>query len=245
MSLETASYINDLVPTNPEGTDPKSQGDDHIRLIKQVLKTTFAGFTDDVSINITADNLNKLGGFRGGDPGQDFDAIIPSTRWIGVTGGSTGTFPPTGAAGVGDMIFNIANGNTRIYQLYFRSTLIFARTYNGTAWSTWQGLTGLGVAQAWTNMTAQRAFDTVYTNTTGRPIQICVLAIGTSTTSQTNLSGQVLGTNIMQIPSNDRTSTGATYVAIPCTVQLIIPDGATYAVIAGGTHTLTRWSELR
>jgi hypothetical protein len=44
MSLETGSYINDLVVTNPTSTDPKSQGDDHFRLIKTVLKNTFAGF---------------------------------------------------------------------------------------------------------------------------------------------------------------------------------------------------------
>jgi hypothetical protein len=45
MSLETGSYVNDLVITNPTNTDPKSQGDDHFRLIKTVLKNTFAGFT--------------------------------------------------------------------------------------------------------------------------------------------------------------------------------------------------------
>jgi len=41
MALETATYIGQLVPTNPTGTDPKSQGDDQIRLIKQVLQNTF------------------------------------------------------------------------------------------------------------------------------------------------------------------------------------------------------------
>ena len=42
MGLETATYINDLVSTNPVGgTDPKSQGDDHIRLIKAAIKATF------------------------------------------------------------------------------------------------------------------------------------------------------------------------------------------------------------
>lgn len=39
MALETATHINDLVVTNPIGLDQKAQGDDHLRLIKQVLKT--------------------------------------------------------------------------------------------------------------------------------------------------------------------------------------------------------------
>ena len=41
MTLETATYINDLQPVNPPGTDPTSQGDDHLRLIKQVLQNQF------------------------------------------------------------------------------------------------------------------------------------------------------------------------------------------------------------
>lgn len=44
MGLETATYIADLVATNPIGpTDPKSQGDDHLRLLKSVLQNTFPG----------------------------------------------------------------------------------------------------------------------------------------------------------------------------------------------------------
>lgn len=41
MPLESATYISDLVSTNPVGTDTESQGDDHLRLLKAVLKATF------------------------------------------------------------------------------------------------------------------------------------------------------------------------------------------------------------
>ena len=42
MGLETGSFLSDLVVTNPVGaTDPKSQGDDHLRLIKDLIKKTF------------------------------------------------------------------------------------------------------------------------------------------------------------------------------------------------------------
>ncbi len=50
MALETANYINDLTITNPTASDPKSQGDDHIRMLKTVLKECFAGFTGAVII---------------------------------------------------------------------------------------------------------------------------------------------------------------------------------------------------
>ena len=38
MALETATHINDLVIANPTGLDDVSQGDDHLRLLKDVLK---------------------------------------------------------------------------------------------------------------------------------------------------------------------------------------------------------------
>lgn len=41
MGLEAATYTDDLIVTNPPGTDLKAQGDDHIRLLKTVLKNTF------------------------------------------------------------------------------------------------------------------------------------------------------------------------------------------------------------
>lgn len=39
MPLETATHINDLIETNPVGTDSRIQGDDHLRQLKRVLKT--------------------------------------------------------------------------------------------------------------------------------------------------------------------------------------------------------------
>jgi hypothetical protein len=56
MALETTTYIDGLVTTNPTAADPKSQGDDHIRLIKSALKATFPLFTGAVAATHTALN---------------------------------------------------------------------------------------------------------------------------------------------------------------------------------------------
>lgn len=40
MSLESGTYISDLVTTNPTSGDPRGQGDDHLRLLKSVLQNT-------------------------------------------------------------------------------------------------------------------------------------------------------------------------------------------------------------
>ena len=45
MPIETATYISDLVPSNPAGSDPLFTSDDHVRLIKGALKNTFPGIT--------------------------------------------------------------------------------------------------------------------------------------------------------------------------------------------------------
>ena len=41
MGFETGNYIDDLVITNPTAADPISQGDDHLQLIKKVVKQSF------------------------------------------------------------------------------------------------------------------------------------------------------------------------------------------------------------
>lgn len=43
MALETGSFIDDLVITNPLGVDAKKEGDDHLRLVKKAVKATFPG----------------------------------------------------------------------------------------------------------------------------------------------------------------------------------------------------------
>lgn len=53
MGLETATFIGNLNAANPAPTDLKSQGDDHLRMIKQVLQNTFAGFAGMVIVTGT------------------------------------------------------------------------------------------------------------------------------------------------------------------------------------------------
>ena len=60
MSLETGTYISDLVATNPLAGDPRSEGDDHIRLIKAVLLATFPNLTG--AVTPTHTELNYVDG---------------------------------------------------------------------------------------------------------------------------------------------------------------------------------------
>jgi len=64
MGVETATYISQLSATNPLGTDPISQGDDQIRLVKSVLQSQFTSLGA-AAVTGTAAELNLIDGYTG------------------------------------------------------------------------------------------------------------------------------------------------------------------------------------
>ena len=64
MGLEAASFIPELVITNPAGADPVSQGDDHLRLLKNAILGSFPGFVGTTGtpkfVTLTEDEINAL-----------------------------------------------------------------------------------------------------------------------------------------------------------------------------------------
>lgn len=96
---------------------------------------------------------------------------------------------------------------------------------------------GLGNSQSWTDVTGSRALSTNYTNSTGKPIQLCV---------RCNLSGNA----VTNVTINGVTWTAQTYSAPnSCSVPIwfIVQAGATYQVAKGGgtTMVISQWMELR
>ena len=63
MALESTTYIDGLVITNPTGTDPRSQGDDHIRLVKSTIRSTFPNVSG--AMTATHTELNLIDGYTG------------------------------------------------------------------------------------------------------------------------------------------------------------------------------------
>jgi hypothetical protein len=58
MALETATYIDGLVATNPAASDAISTADDHLRLIKSTIKATFPNIN--APVTKTAAEINGL-----------------------------------------------------------------------------------------------------------------------------------------------------------------------------------------
>jgi hypothetical protein len=57
MGIESAQYVNQLVPANPLSTDSVSQADDHLRMIKSTLVATFPNLN--APVTATAEQLNN------------------------------------------------------------------------------------------------------------------------------------------------------------------------------------------
>lgn len=240
MSLETGNYIKDLLDTNPEGTDPKSQGDDHLRLIKHVLKTQFAGLTQGVGIAGKESDFNALTGICGNRLANNIDSGTSQVGFYGIGPATTGTMPPNWANG--DVLLSFPWDLNRQYQIYMQLAgyRIWFRAYNTPTWGAWIPLKGLGAQQGWQNFTGLRAFTTQYINDSNQTIQVSVTAQSLSTLT-TYMVGFVRGNIVSRVLISDGT------VGASGTTQLIVPPGHEYQInlLGGSSAAVQEWMELR
>jgi len=79
MALESGTYINSLDANNPATTDGLSQADDHMRLIKSTVKSTFPNMSGAVTLSHTEVNAlqTRMASIEG--TGQYAPAIFVNT----------------------------------------------------------------------------------------------------------------------------------------------------------------------
>ena len=98
MGVETATYISQLSATNPLGTDPISEGDNQIRLVKDVLQKQFTTLGA-AAVTTTAGEINVLDGVSAGtasaskavvlDANAAVNAVKTAALHIGTSGSET------------------------------------------------------------------------------------------------------------------------------------------------------------
>jgi hypothetical protein len=98
MGVETATYISQLSATNPLGTDPISDGDNQIRLVKDVLQKQFTTLGA-AAVTTTAGELNVLDAVTAGtaaaskavvlDANAAVNAVKTAALHIGTSGSET------------------------------------------------------------------------------------------------------------------------------------------------------------
>ena len=132
MGLETATYITDLVSNNPLGTDSKAQGDNHIRLLKSVLKAQFPNLGS-AAATATAAELNKL------------DGATATTAELNILSGVTATAAELNkldGCTSSTAELNLLTGVSSIYDLVYPVGALFETTtsanpstyFTGTTW---------------------------------------------------------------------------------------------------------------
>ncbi len=127
MGLETTTYIDGLVTTNPVGaTDGVAAGDDHIRLIKTTLKNTFPNVAG--AMTATHANLNVLTG-----------ATISSSIGFAATPRAYGTLSTTLTLNplVGNLVtINNGGGSIKIVPPTVDCTMVIQITNSASATAT-------------------------------------------------------------------------------------------------------------
>lgn len=95
---------------------------------------------------------------------------------------------------------------------------------------------GIGVDQAWTDVTVSRAAGVTYTNLTGKAINILV-CIRAGSSDHGNYTLSVDGITLQNIFYGPNTNYSQN-------ISLIVPDGAVYSVSVS-QGTINKWLELR
>jgi len=84
MGVESATYISQLVATNPLVGDAVGEGDDHLKLIKSVLQSQFPNLTAG-AVNTTQTEMNLLDGITA------LVALTSDQSWSGSQRGTPST----------------------------------------------------------------------------------------------------------------------------------------------------------
>jgi hypothetical protein len=157
---------------------------------------------------------------------------------------TTGTLPVvsggTGKVSLANNALVVGQGFDPVYTIA-PSTANNVLMSNGTRWVSntltqlVSGLDVLGGAQVWSSVVGSRSVNTSYTNSTGKPIMVSVVAY--SSAAGTKLAANVDAVTIANTSIATQTQT----------IQLIVPNGSTYMIYttSSGTTTVNSWAELR
>jgi hypothetical protein len=157
---------------------------------------------------------------------------------------TTGTLPVlsggTGTTSLANNALVVGRGVDPVYTISpsAANTMLIS---DGTRWVTnttsqiFSGINALGGTQLWSNVTASRAINTSYTNSTGKPIVVSVIVLANSSTT--------IASNVGDINIANTALTNA----IRTTIQTIVPSGNTYMIFTPNISatSVSSWTELR
>lgn len=234
MGLETAVNINDLVPTNPTGADPKSAGDDHIRNIKLTLKNGFAGFPGAICV----------GGTDGGV--ANAYTLTPSHALPAYGLRMTAVFAPT-VANTGPCTLNVSGLGVKALVSVAGAPLVAGDLTVGTIYSAFYDGAQFRLTAITKNYADQLAFTSSLPALSPGFLRSDGTAAAFTTTHTGYAVNEVLGAPIASAATIDLTAATGNMVHVTGTTAIIaitIPIGAERTVIFDGALVLTHGAGL-
>jgi len=153
MSLESASWVSQLSSSNPASSDPRSEGDDHLRLIKTALQNDLSATNREWVYTGQAISYAGASAFTSSD---DQSGIWTAGRRVKVTGTGTGTV-------YGSVASSTYSSSTRVNLILDSGSLS-----NETLTPYVAGVTALTVPRGvnrYTQLRAKSATESVVNNT--------------------------------------------------------------------------------
>jgi hypothetical protein len=239
MALETGTYINDLVVTNPPGSDAKSTADDHLRLTKTVLKNSIVGFTGAVLVT-------------GADGGAaDAYTVTPASALAAYTTKMIVEFTPTNT-NTGASTINISGLGVKSIKSVsgaalaageLTASLVYTAAYNGTEFRLLSVTKNYADGLAFSaSLPSQAGNSGKYITTDGTTASWATVAIPAGDTPQTLTDGATVNWNMSSGTIGTLTLGGNRTMAAPTnlttkTYILVLNQDAT------GSRTVT-WNAV-
>ena len=205
--LTGTKYLDDLVATNPTVGDNVSEGDDHIRGIKNVLKTTFPSI--DGAITATDTELNYVDGVTSAIQTQIDAKTTNATHTGEVTGATTLT--------IADNIVDEAN--LKVSNAPSNGYFLSAQSGN-TGGMTWAEVDALPT---------QTSNSGKFLTTNGSAASWAVLDTdANSTTKGLYEMANVISANYVIANNNNAMSAGP--ITINSNISVTVPSGSTWVI---------------
>ena len=205
--LTGTKYIDDLVSTNPAAGDDVSEGDDHIRGIKNVLKTTFPSI--DGAITATDTELNYVDGVTSAIQTQIDSKTTNATHSGEVTGATALTIADNV---VDEANLKVSNAPSNGYYLQAQS--------GNTGGMTWAEVDALP---------SQTSNSGKYLTTNGSAAFWAVLDTDANTTTKGLYEhAHTIASNYSISSGNNALSAGP--VTINSSISVTIPTGSTWII---------------